>query len=217
MPSGAPPVAPALRLLRVVPVFLDLAVLDSQHVVGVVLVGLGRVRRVLALALPDEHDEVALRELHHRRVCQLVGDRRDRRAGAAEELHEARAARRHVDVVLDVVFRLVLRREVEVPRLQHVAPPVQHELQVRLLLRRHRPRVRQHRRTAQRQQNHRGAHPSHHASLHLRLLVVSPGKCSRSRLFSLQMNSIRSVPSTRLTSSVRPHGLVYAFGSSIVI
>src|SRR5262245_9666435 len=44
-----------------------------------------------------------------------------------------------------------------------------------------------------------------------------PGRCSRSRLFSLQMNSMSSVSGNKRTSSVTVQGLVYAFGSSMVI
>jgi hypothetical protein len=44
-----------------------------------------------------------------------------------------------------------------------------------------------------------------------------PGRCSRSRLFSLQMNSMSSVSGNKRTSSVTVQGLVYAFASSIVI
>ena len=49
----------------------------------------------------------------------------------AEELHEGGAARRDVRIVLDVALGEVLGRAVDVVRLQHLAPEVEHELLVR--------------------------------------------------------------------------------------
>ena len=89
---------------------------QAEQIVGVVLVGLGRIGRVLALALPDDDDVVALGERDSRRI----GERRLNRLGRTEdpeELHEARAPGLNVDVVLNVVLRLILGREFDVPRL----------------------------------------------------------------------------------------------------
>src|SRR5712691_5149414 len=59
-----------------------------------------------------------------------------------------------------------------------------------------------------------------HASskaFYLNSAAYLPGKCSRSRLFSPQMNSMRSVSGVRIAGSVTVHDFVYALGSSIVM
>src|SRR6185436_15872605 len=111
-------------LLRPIPVLLHFAVLKAEQIVGVVLVALARVGRILPLAFPDHDDVVAFAERNRRLWIELWRDR-DRLAAAAEELLEPGASGLNVDVVLNVIFSLVLRRQLHVARLNHFTPPVE--------------------------------------------------------------------------------------------
>jgi hypothetical protein len=135
-------------------VFRRLAVLHADDVEEVVLVGRA-VLRILRFAFPHKDDVGPFRELDHwggiERRLNLA------RRTAAEHLHERRTPRADVRIVLNVVGGHVLLGQLGVPRLEHFTPPVGDELEVRLLLRRHRLRLREGRRHVEGQREERGA------------------------------------------------------------
>ena len=106
-----------------------------QNLERVRVIRLRRVVWILLLGLEDQEHEVALGAGDDRGALQRRRDRilRLHADHVLEEVHERGATRRQIRVVLDVVVVLVLRRELHVAAFDYLAPPIEHELEIRLL------------------------------------------------------------------------------------
>ena len=128
------------HFLGAVPVFLHLSIFDSKHIERIVVICVRRISRVFGFMFEDEPNEVSLGARNHGHLVRRhgFGNGIDRfTAELREEFHEAGAPGIRIRIVLDVILGLIFGRNLEVARVEHLAPPVHHHVEVLFFLSRH--------------------------------------------------------------------------------